>query len=107
MKQKHRKITATDLGERLKQARLNLDLTQVETAERAGVSRKAVLNAEKGQATLEVFVAIMHALGLGAQLDSFLPPPPVSPVQLAKLHGKKRKRASGNRKEDEQEPSAW
>lgn len=108
MKQKHSKVTATDLGERLKQARLNLDLTQVDTAERADVTRKAVLNAEKGQATLEVFVAIMHALGLSAQLDSFLPPPPVSPVQLAKLQGKKRKRASGSRKDEhDEEPSPW
>ncbi|MCP8898705.1 helix-turn-helix transcriptional regulator [Gilvimarinus xylanilyticus] len=107
MRQNYAKTTAADLGERLKQARLNLDLTQVETAERAGVTRKAVLNAEKGQATLEVFVAIMHALDQAAQLDNFLPPPPISPVQLAKLQGKKRKRASGSRKEDEQEPSTW
>ncbi|UTF60461.1 helix-turn-helix transcriptional regulator [Gilvimarinus sp. DA14] len=108
MRQSNDTITAADLGERLKQARLNLDLTQVETAERAGVTRKAVLNAEKGQATLEVFVAIMHALDQAAQLDNFLPPPPVSPVQLAKLQGKKRKRASGSRKDEhDEEPSAW
>ncbi len=104
---RNQKTTAAELGERLKQARLNLDLTQVETAERAGVSRKAVLNAEKGQASLEVFVGIMHALGLAAQLDSFLPPPPISPVQLAKLQGKKRKRASGSRTDDAEEASPW
>lgn len=90
-------LSATDIGERLKQARLNLDLTQVEVAERAGVTRKAVLNAEKGKATLDVFVAIMHGLGLGSQLNNFMPPAPVSPVQLAKLQGKKRQRASGSR----------
>ncbi|MDO3385804.1 helix-turn-helix transcriptional regulator [Gilvimarinus sp. SDUM040013] len=100
-------ISASDIGERLKQARLNLDLTQMEAAERAGVTRKAVLNAEKGKATLEVFVAIMLALGLEAQLNSFMPPPPVSPVQLAKLQGKKRKRASGTRKENDEEPNTW
>ncbi|MBN8430424.1 helix-turn-helix transcriptional regulator [Microbulbifer salipaludis] len=85
------------LGHRLKQARLNRDLTQLEVAERAGVSRKAVLNAEKGKTQLEVLVAILQALDLTAQLDKFLPPQPPSPIQLAKLQGKRRQRASGQR----------
>lgn len=42
---------AQQLGERLKQARLNADMTQIDVAAHAGVvSRKAVLNAEKGKA---------------------------------------------------------
>ncbi|WP_295803399.1 helix-turn-helix transcriptional regulator [uncultured Microbulbifer sp.] len=88
---------AEALGQRLKQARLNRDLTQLEVAERTGVSRKAVLNAEKGKVQLEVLVAILQALELTAQLDSFLPPQPPSPIQLAKLQGKQRQRASGQR----------
>jgi len=98
---------AEELGERLRQARLNSDLTQVEVAERAGVSRKAVLNAEKGKAQLESFVAIMAALQLTEQLDLFLPKPPISPVQLIKLQGKKRQRASGQRKSSDEEVSQW
>ena len=86
---------AEELGERLKQARLNQDLTQVDLANLAGVSRKAVLNAEKGKAQLETFVAILMALGLTQQLDLFLPKQTISPIQLAKLQGKVRKRASG------------
>ena len=88
---------AETLGQRLKQARLNRDLTQIEVAERAGVSRKAVLNAEKGKAQLEVLVAILQALDLTTQLDNLLPPQPPSPIQLAKLQGKQRQRASGQR----------
>lgn len=101
--------TAEALGRRLKQARLNRDLTQQEVAERTGLSRKAVLNAEKGKVQLEVLVAILQALDLAAQLDNFLPPQPPSPIQLAKLQGKQRQRASGQRgkgdeeREDEQE----
>ncbi|QKX17178.1 helix-turn-helix transcriptional regulator [Microbulbifer sp. YPW1] len=95
--QKSPAAIAEALGQRLKQARLNRDLTQIEVAERAGVSRKAVLNAEKGKAQLEVLVAILQALDLTAQLDSFLPPQPPSPIQLAKLQGKQRQRASGQR----------
>lgn len=83
------------LGERLQLARLNQDLTQAQVAEQAGVSRKAVINAEKGKASLEVFVALLQALNQVSQLDQFLPPQTVSPLQLAKLQGKRRQRASG------------
>lgn len=98
---------AEELGERLQQARLNSDLTQTEVAELAGLSRKAVLNAEKGKASLEVFVAILVALNLTSQLDLFLPKPAVSPIQLAKLQGKRRQRASGQRKNNAGETPTW
>ena len=80
---------AVELGERLKQARLNQNITQSQLAEQVGITRKAVLNAEKGQVSLEVFVAIMAGLNLTAELDLFLPVQLVSPLQLAKLQGKR------------------
>lgn len=106
---------AEGLGERLKLARLNQDLTQAQLAERAGVSRKAVLYAEKGKAPLEVFIALLQALNLVSQLDHFLPAQPLSPLQLAKLQGQRRQRASGKRKHQrgadssapKQEESGW
>ncbi len=98
---------AEELGERLKQARLNHDLTQAEVAERAGITRKAVLNAEKGKTQLEVFVAILSALSLTGQLDQFLPRQNLSPIQLSRLEGKKRQRASGRRKESEEDRPQW
>ncbi len=96
-----------DLGERLKQARLNEDLTQAKVAELAGVTRKAVLNAEKGKVQLEVFVAIMQALNLTDQLNMFLPKQDISPIQLSKLQGKKRQRASGQRKNESEGDPEW
>jgi len=98
---------AEELGDRLKHARLNRDLTQVEVAERAGVSRKVVLNAEKGKVQLEAFVAILSALNLTDQLDRFLPVQTISPVQLSKLQGKVRQRASGQRKASDEEAPEW
>lgn len=98
---------AQELGARLKQARLNTDRTQVDVAERAGVSRKAVINAEKGRASLEVFVAIMGALELTSQLDNFLPAQDISPIQLARLQGRRRQRASGQSTKAEREPPEW
>lgn len=88
---------AEELGQRLKQARLNANITQAELAKRAGVSRKIVLSAEKGQAQLENFAALLLALGLAEQLNNFIPKPQISPIQLQKLQGKKRERASGRR----------
>ncbi len=98
---------AEELGERLKQARLNRDMTQSEVAERAGVSRLAVLNAEKGNARLKVLIAILSVLDLAGQLDLFLPSQDVSPIQLARLKGKARQRASGQRGTRTGEPSEW
>lgn len=98
---------AEELGERLKQARLNADLTQSEVARLAGVSRKVVLNAEKGKSQLEAFVAIIAALNLTENLDRFLPQQPISPIQLAKLQGKHRQRASGQRKIKDEGKPEW
>lgn len=98
---------AEELGQRLKQARLNSDLTQTEVALQAGVSRKIVINAEKGRVQLEALLAIMQVLGLTSQLDLFLPPAAVSPIQLAKLQGRQRQRASGQRKHSDEGPAEW
>jgi len=96
-----------ELGERLKQARLNQDLTQAELAKRVGVTRKMVLNAEKGKVQLEVFVGIMVALNLTEQLELFLPKQTISPVELAKLRGKQRQRASGQHNANDEVPAEW
>ncbi|MBD8009754.1 helix-turn-helix domain-containing protein [Acinetobacter pecorum] len=85
---------AIELGQRLQRARLNLNLTQLEVAQRTGVSRKVVMNAEAGQVSLENLIAILMTLDLLDHLDSFLPEQPFSPIQLLKLRGKVRQRAS-------------
>ncbi|MBV1776687.1 helix-turn-helix transcriptional regulator [Burkholderiaceae bacterium DAT-1] len=84
---------AQEMGARLRQARLNANLTQADVARMAGISRTGVTGAERGKALLETMIAIMRVLNLLDQLDRFLPPQPVSPVQLAKLQGKTRQRA--------------
>ena len=100
-------ITTEILGERLRQSRLNCNLTQLDLAELAGVSRKTVLNAEKGKVQLSSLVAIMIALGLEDNFNSFLPEQPISPIQLAKLQGHRRQRASGTKTNKEKRNAAW
>ncbi len=89
---------AEQLGERLKQARLNTDLTQAELASRTGLNRRTILNAEKGNVQLKNLVAILASLGMVEQINMFLPVQEISPLQLAKLKGKKRQRASRTQK---------
>ena len=85
---------AEELGNRLKQARLNADLSQAELASRTGLNRRTMLNAEKGKVQLKNLVAILTALNMADQLNLFLPIQEISPLQLAKLKGKERQRAS-------------
>lgn len=89
---------ASELGDRIRTARLNADLTQQALAQKAGVSIKAVTNSEKGKSTLESFIAILIALNLTEQLNAFIPKQEISPIQLAKLQGKQRKRATTGHK---------
>ena len=98
---------AAELGERLKQARLNIYMTQSDVGDIAGLTRKVVINAEKGNVKLEVLVAILMALGLTDSLNQFLPEQPISPLQLAKLSGKKRQRSSGRAHDTSKDEAKW
>jgi putative transcriptional regulator len=101
---------AEQLGERLKQARLNADLTQAEVASRTGLNRRTILNAEKGKVQLKSLVAILQSLGMVEQINIFLPVQEISPLQLAKLKGKKRQRASRSQKrklQKREDTSLW
>jgi len=93
---------AEELGNRLKQARLNADLTQAELASRTGLNRRTILNAEKGKVQLKNIVAILASLGMAEHLNIFLPAQEISPLQLAKLKGRERQRASKSKTEKAQ-----
>ena len=64
------------LGANLRIARLRRRLTQAELAERIGVSRFVVADAERGKATTGVaaYVGALWALGLADQLRSVADP---------------------------------
>lgn len=85
-----------ELGERLKQARLNLNLTQEEVGLSAGISRYSVKKLEQGQGSVQDLMALLIALEHTAQLDNLMPPQQISPIQLLKLQGRTRQRASAS-----------
>jgi len=88
-----------EIGVRTRRERLNQNLTQETLSQRAGVSRRVVLDLERGKGCgLSLLIEILRALRKLDQLDAFLPDPGMSPLQLAKLKGRERQRASGRRK---------
>ena len=87
-----------EIGRRLRRERLNADLTQQQLADQVGLSRKTIQNAEDGKnCSLESIVRMLRGLNILDQLDSFLPDPGLSPMQLARLRGRERQRATGRR----------
>lgn len=97
-----------ELGRRLQRERLNQNITQAALAKQAGIARRTLVAAEHGQGTsLETLIAVLRALGSLGQLDQFLPEPPVSPIELAKLKGKIRQKASGKTRYPPPNPTNW
>ena len=88
----------SELGVRLERTRLERDLTQRDLATEAGVDRKAIQRIESGESVrLVSFIRVLRALGLLDALEQLVPLPAPSPIELLKLRGKERRRASGER----------
>ena len=86
------------LGERVRRERLNQNRTQAELASAARVGLNVIKRLEIGDGcTLSSFIRIARALGKIDTLDNLFPEPGVSPLELARLAGRKRKHASGRR----------
>ena len=84
-----------EIGSRLKILRLNNNISQENLALSVGLSRKTIQNAEDGKnCSLATVIAILRGLNCLHNLDSFLPQIGYSPMEMAKLNGKKRQRAS-------------
>ncbi|HEX5853513.1 MAG TPA: helix-turn-helix domain-containing protein [Solirubrobacteraceae bacterium] len=101
----------SELGMRLGRTRLERNLTQRELACEAGVERKAVQRIEAGEAVnLTSLIRVLRPLGLLDALDRLVAEPMPSPIELLKLHGKTRRRASGERRKrtlEEREATSW
>jgi transcriptional regulator with XRE-family HTH domain len=84
-----------ELGRRLRQRRLDSNLSQAEVAERAGLDRTTIGQLERdGRASLLTMVQVLRALGALDEIDAFLPPLGPSPLELARRQGRVRQRAS-------------
>ncbi|MCP3675142.1 MAG: helix-turn-helix transcriptional regulator [Gammaproteobacteria bacterium] len=96
------------VGTRFLAARLNKNMTQSDLASQSGVTEKTIGNLEKGIKSIGLLniIAILRALEMLDQIDSFIPEPPpraASLIKIEKIRGKSRKRASGKRKRSTEE----
>ena len=94
------------MGRRLKSLRLRKNITQKALAEATTLSLNTIKSLEAGRGKLASLIAVLRELGALDQLDTFIPLPTVSPIQLAKRHGKPRQRASGEHCRDESTTAA-
>jgi putative transcriptional regulator len=92
-----------ELGGRIRALRLRKNITQKELAEATALSLNAIKSLESGRGKLSTLIAVLRELGALDQLNSFIPEAAISPIQLAKMQGKGRKRASGERLKDKSE----
>ena len=96
-----------EIGDRLKRKRLSRNLSQKSLSENSGLIRTTVRDIEKGKnSSLLTLVQLLRSLNALEEFDSFLPEPGVSPLQLAKMKGKQRRRASPQRAASKDERKA-
>jgi transcriptional regulator with XRE-family HTH domain len=71
------------LGERLRSLRISKNLDQRTTAERAGISEKALRNLEGGKgSSVESLLRVLKALDSLAGIEMLAPKPSVNPIAL-------------------------
>jgi transcriptional regulator with XRE-family HTH domain len=88
-----------ELGTRLARRRIDLQLTQARLAHEAGVSKRTVERIETGaSAQMSSVIRICRVLDLLPGMDQFIPPAGPRPMDLIKIKGKRRQRASSSRK---------
>lgn len=88
-----------ELGQRAQQYRIGMNLTQVELARHAGVSRSTIERLEAGSSVqLEKLLRILRALRLSDNLDQLIPEAGIRPIQLVDSKVDTRQRASKPRR---------
>lgn len=81
------------LGRQLQELRIAKNLDQITTAEKAGISEKALRNLEAGRgSSIETLVRVLKALDSLEGLRLLAPKPTVSPLALLRHSGAIRKR---------------
>jgi transcriptional regulator with XRE-family HTH domain len=84
------------IGRFVKEKRMELNITQNALAQAAGISRSTLSLLERGETvTLATLLQVLRVLDQLHILDVFSVQPTISPIQLAKMELKKRKRARG------------
>ena len=100
------KAIESELGGRIKALRLQKNVTQKELADATTLSLNSIKALESGRGKLSTIIAVLRELSALDQLESFIPETSISPIQLAKMQGKVRARASGYRDKEKSNSKA-
>jgi transcriptional regulator with XRE-family HTH domain len=99
-----------EIGQRIQQRRLELQMTQARLAEQAGVAKRTVERIEAGaSAQMSSMIRLLRVLRLLPALDLLFPQQDQRPMDLLKRKGKVRQRASTprNKAPDKGKPWRW
>lgn len=97
-----------EIGSRIVQRRLDLQLRQADLAEQAGVAKRTVERIEAGSsAQMSSIVRIFRVLDLLPNLDQMIPETGPRPMDLLQRGGKQRQRVSQKRSGQTDEPWSW
>jgi len=88
------KAILDELGTRIRRLRLRKNITQQALAEATTLSLGVIKSLESGRGKLSTLIGVLRELGALDQLDHFIPEVTISPIQLARMKGKVRERAS-------------
>lgn len=95
-----------EMGERIKEYRINAAITQKELADKSGVSIRSISRFENGEdISLSYFIKILIALGIDDRFDMVVPDQSKRPSAYLEKE-KKRKRATA-KKEIPQRKFVW
>jgi transcriptional regulator with XRE-family HTH domain len=97
-----------NIGEFIRHHRLSQNKTQNKLAEEAGINRTTLVEFEKGKRSNTItLIQLLRALDKLYVLENFEIKEQISPLKLAKIEKKKRKRASRVSEKNELYNSEW
>ncbi|MEZ5032917.1 MAG: helix-turn-helix domain-containing protein [Saprospiraceae bacterium] len=96
------------IGEYIRSIRLDRNWTQEQLGDRAGVHRTTIRDLELGKrSTLLTLIQVLRSLDQLQTLRNFKVSKELSPLELAKIEIKQRKRASGTTSDQKPKTSDW
>ncbi|KRP47389.1 Helix-turn-helix [Pseudomonas libanensis] len=96
---------AQAIGSRVEALRVKKNINQETIAEEAGISRTTLRQLMAGKGTLVNLIAVLRVIGELDRLSSLVEEVRSSPIQMAKMGGKKRQRAYTTRKDSSETTS--
>lgn len=100
-------IIMKELGKRIQDIRISMNLTQSEMADRSGVALRTVTRIENGESVkVESVLNVLRVLNGLPNLDLLLPEQILIPTEIVD-YGKKRKRVSSKKKLMEKKAWVW